>query len=67
MTECPHCSQDLGDLEEIMNQLAQNKLNGNLVFTSSCCGKEIKAFSKAGFYYIAKSDDESGAKMIGAA
>jgi hypothetical protein len=43
MHACPYCGKDLGDLGYVMDELAQNKSNGETEFLSACCGKKIKA------------------------
>lgn len=63
---CPYCQSDLGDLEEVQNELSQDKLNGRLDFFSSCCGEVINAFSRVGQYYITSPDDSSSRQQIGA-
>lgn len=67
MLTCPYCEMALGDLDHIMDQLAQNKLNEKLHFQSACCNQEIKAYSNVGMYYIVKPDGSSKPQMIGAA
>ncbi|MFD1682290.1 hypothetical protein [Pseudomonas rhodesiae] len=63
-TPCPHCQKNLGDLDPIMNQLAQNKLSGKLTFKCKHCKLDINAFSNVGMYYISTP---TGNVMIGAA
>lgn len=63
-TPCPHCAQDLGDLDPVMNQLAGNKISGTVMFKCKHCQQEIKAFANVGMYYIATS---GAPVLIGAA
>lgn len=67
MHTCPYCKKNLGDIDHIMDQLAQNKLNGELFFQSSCCNRKIRAYSSVGIYYIDGADAPSGPQLIGAA
>lgn len=62
---CFYCPGDLGDLNDVMDILSEDKLNGETEFTAQCCGKKIKAFSQVMRYYIVA--DGFDKRMIGAA
>ncbi len=67
MHTCPYCKQNLGNLDHIMDELAKNKMNGQLFFQSKCCNQRIRAFSDASMYYIEAADQPPDPEMIGAA
>lgn len=68
---CPYCTNSLGDLDPIMVELSKEPFSGILDFTSQCCGKRIRAFSKTAMFYIVKAEELSECEdnkpiMIGA-
>ncbi|WP_328187542.1 hypothetical protein [Marinobacter sp. OP 3.4] len=64
---CPYCKKSLGDLGPVMDQLAENKMNGELFFQSVCCNQKIRAYSEVMKYFIEAADSLPGRQMIGTA
>jgi len=52
MITCPYCQQDLGDLTPVMDTLSKDKLNGEVHFDATCCGKPLRAYSNVMAYYL---------------
>lgn len=68
MSTCPHCASALGDLDRVMDELAKDNLKGEYFFTPKCCGRQVRAFSEVGMYYIAANTDPAAKpQLIGAA
>ena len=67
MDKCPYCGGDLGDLDHIMDELAKDKLNGELHFQSICCHKPLKAYSSVSMYYIERLEGPPEPQFIGGA
>lgn len=67
LNSCPHCQGELGDLYDVMDVLAQDKMHGELVFQAKCCSKDIRAFSSVMQYYIEVPGVTEKPQMIGAA
>lgn len=64
MHECPYCQKDLGDLDDIMNELSRNIINGVVCFDSKCCQRPLKAYSNTGMYFLIKNDGTSGNSIL---
>lgn len=63
---CPYCKENLGHLNSVMDQLAENK-GGEVIFRSKCCDQKIRAFSDHMKYFIEASESLPAPQMIGAA
>jgi hypothetical protein len=69
MHECPGCSKelDVDFLNPIMDKLALNKMNGEVLANCPHCEKSLRAYSRVMQYYLEPADRSAEAVMIGAA